>query len=500
VISQNTFTQRDTWTSILTVNGDEKVQSRSKRTGVSGHSSLIASPPKDEEKAHLHPPELLDEATSHDDDVKVSTPPFPDKNEGGNKGVCDPPSCETIPPPLATSHTQQKHHVQASSPSTLIDDEGRNKEQASLTTTDLIYHGHLIVEVEKLRYGKKTMIWRIRYRNREGLLLSLFWWYWSSSWAQAFATFIITHALSEIALWYLIGEAYSYTFGTENVHPSDFRMPLKQNKNANDTPPTRPTNQEGTAQSKPVQKGNGTSVYLASSIVWMREEPHKPAINKEYQALVNGKNREDFSQPPMQKEYRARARQILFTNKGKRKKFDRPKRHRIWQEQSNANNIPIQHSSQDNAALLHKDNTSQLGITKRLETSIGSSMLNALAETATIQPSSKHDNANHFNNKMVVPPHNKTKKPNILAVSLMHMAFKKTPTVHNTKEKYRADCAWLGVWPNGGMLNDQHQQDSTRATNYVLAGFYPRDVIKWMRTIETTLSCLHWMEETKYQG
>ena len=139
------------------------------------------------------------------------------------------------------------------------------------------------------------MIWRIRYRNREGLLLSLFWWYWSSSWAQAFATFIITHALSEIALWYLIGEAHSYTFGTENVHPSDFRMPLKQIKNANDTPPARPTNQEGTAQSKPVQKGNGT--------VWMREEPHKPAINKECQALVNEKNREDFSQPSMQKEY-----------------------------------------------------------------------------------------------------------------------------------------------------------------------------------------------------
>jgi hypothetical protein len=212
----------------------------------------------------------------------------------------------------------------------------------------------------------------------------------------------------------------------------------------------------------------------------MREEPHKPAINKEYQALVNGKNREDFSQPPMQEEYRARARQILSTNKGKRKKFDRPKRHHIWQEQSNANIILIQHSSQDNAALLHKDNTSQLGRMKRLETSIGSSMLNALAETTKIQPSSIHDNANHLNNKMVVPPRNKPKKPNTPAVSLMYMAFKKAPTVHITKEKYRADYAWFGVWANGGMLNDQHQQDSTRATNYVLAGFYPRDVIKWM--------------------
>ena len=185
----------------------------------------------------------------------------------------------------------------------------------------------------------------------------------------------------------------------------------------------------------------------------------------------------------MQEEYRARARQILSTNKGKRKKFDRPKQHRIWQEQSNANNILMQHSSQDNAALLHKDNTSQLGRMKRLETSISSSMLNALSETTKIQPSSTHDNANHFNNKMVVPPCNKPKKPNTLAISSMHMAFKKTPTVHNTKEKYRADCAWFGVWANSGMLNDKHEQDSTRATNYVLAGFYPRDVIKWINRL-----------------
>lgn len=43
----------------------------------------------------------------------------------------------------------------------------------SPTVLDLILHGQEIVAIKKVRYGPKTLLWCIQYRNRDGLLLSI---------------------------------------------------------------------------------------------------------------------------------------------------------------------------------------------------------------------------------------------------------------------------------------------------------------------------------------
>ena len=88
-------------------------------------------------------------------------------------------------------------------------------------------------------------------------------------------------------------------------------------------------------------------------------------------------------------------------------------------------------------------------------------MINDLNETTAIQLNSTHDDATPLNNKMATSVHG-TKK-----------------TIHDKQKISMADCARPGVWANVGKIH-QHQLDPTRATNYVLAGFYPRDVIKWI--------------------
>jgi len=61
----------------------------------------------------------------------------------------------------------------------------------------------------------------------------------------------------------------------------------------------------------------------------------------------------------------------------------------------------------------------------------------------------------------------------------MHPAFRRAMAIHNKILRYRTEPAYWRVWADGDILNDQHPQDLTRARNSILAGFYPRDVIKW---------------------
>jgi len=112
-------------------------------------------------------------------------------------------------------------------------------------------------------------------------------------------------------------------------------------------------------------------------------------------------------------------------------------------------------------------------------TVISSPMINDLNEKTAIQPNSTHDDANPLNNKLVTFVHGMRKTTNIATELLVHMAFKKLLTIHDKQKRFMADCAWPGVWANVGKIH-QHQLDPTRATNHVLAGYYPRDVIKWI--------------------
>ena len=122
---------------------------------------------------------------------------------------------------LAASLPRNEKKHQALHTSNNVD--GRQKTSTPPTIIDLIQHGYHLVEIEKIWYGKKTLIWRIQYRNRDGLLLSLLWGYLSRSWIQAWVVYITTHIFSEVALWYTLGRRCSHTFGTQYIYPANLR-------------------------------------------------------------------------------------------------------------------------------------------------------------------------------------------------------------------------------------------------------------------------------------
>ena len=73
-----------------------------------------------------------------------------------------------------------------------------------------------------------------------------------------------------------------------------------------------------------------------------------------------------------------------------------------------------------------------------------------------------------------------TKKKSRMATGLlMDIVFKKRLAIYDDQKRFMADCGeWSGDWDNAGITH-QRWRDLTRAENRVLAGFYPRDVIKW---------------------
>ena len=376
---------------------------------------------------------------------------------------------------------------------------GGGNPQAQPTLFDLICHGHAILRIDIEQQGAKVTLWAFFCRHRYNILLTLLWWYWSRSSAQAYTMFLITHVPWEISLWYKIGELYSHTYGRKDILASpQKRKLLKCNKTEkqNDRELTSSTTKSSCA-TKAVQRINSSAQTTAQKTYQTMASNLPPSINRKQkksdqptQIYIGSKMREEPSQPPLQKQFRELASKILSTNKGKRKNIDRPERYRNWQKQSNARllsaaaaalhaNVSTQYSLQDNANLIHRDTATYLVSQQQNDTSIDSPITNILDEAMQIQQISTTGNDNHLNKRMSIC-HTKRMKSNVFSISFMRATSKKMLKIHNKQNHSRADCgAWLGVWANVGSFH-QHQRDLTRATSPVLDGFYPRDFIKWI--------------------
>ncbi len=450
---------RDTFIVMSAAKDSDITRLGSEKTGVSGHS-LVASPLKNKESCYSHPPELVDEdaannailpvtaigedtwtGTSAANDGRKVQPSMKETGVSGQSLTASPP-----PPP----RNNKKLQVHPSS----TDDGGRQQQLAHPTTIDLIHHGYEIVEMEKVRYGRKTMIWRIQYRNRDGLLLSLLWSYWSRSWMQGIAIYIITHGLPEIALWYSLGRQFPPTFGKTNVHPSDNEMAMQ----------TLSTNKEsrrniGGIDGHHIQQEQEDSLKA------------KPAAALEIK-LTNGE-----ATTISRNKYQAMASTIITLAKGKWKTVDRPKRYWKWQQKVNAKSLL---STKAKAVKVKPSTTPHPVIVQQLTTAtISSPMLNDLDDMTEIQSTSTHDEASLELNRMETS-FCETKKTSTIATRLfMDIVFRKLLAIHDNQKRFMADCgAWPGFWANVGIIH-QHQRDLSRAANPVLAGFYPRDFIKW---------------------
>ena len=168
---------------------------------------------------------------------------------------------------------------------------------------------------------------------------------------------------------------------------------------------------------------------------------------------------------------------IITLAKGKRKTVDRPKRYWKWQQKVNAKSLL---STKAKAVKVKPSTTPHPVIVQQLTTAtISSPMLNDLDDMTEIQSTSTHDEASLELNRMETS-FCETKKTSTIATRLfMDIVFRKLLAIHDNQKRFMADCgAWPGFWANVGIIH-QHQRDLSRAANPVLAGFYPRDFIKW---------------------
>ena len=378
---------------------------------------------------------------------------------------------------LAASLPRNEKKHQALHTSNNVD--GRQKTSTPPTIIDLIQHGYHLVEIEKIWYGKKTLMWRIQYRNRDGLLLSLLWGYLSRSWIQAWVVYITTHILSEVALWYTLGRRCSHTFGTQYIHPADLRR-------RKITEHDKTTNMGGDPIHPPleIQKDHeGVAMQILSPNKGRRMSIDPPKSSETRIAISEAAQEIKSTTADVTMisyiNHRAMASKIITLAKGKRRKLDRPRRYRKWQQNVNAKSLP---STKVNATKVKLCTTPHHVIVQRptaTATTISSPMLNELDDMMDIQVTSTHNDANLVLNKMETSLHGMRKRSNIIARLLMNIAFRKLLTIHDNQKRFMADCAWPGVWANVGIIH-QHQRDPTRATNHVLAGFYPRDFIRWL--------------------
>lgn len=200
------------------------------------------------------------------------TQPLPSNNYSNptptpNKGTLSSPH---PPPPTNTLHQYQTHMHQC-----------RNH----LTPSNFVRHGMEIVNIEAICFGRKSLPWRIRYRNRDGLMISFIYWCWYRSMTNAYTIYIVTHGIHEMLLWYKIGKRYAYTMGSNKVHPN--LSPDRNNSLINNV------GERLTAQTP---ANYATQCKAVNCVKW----------------------------------HRLLASQILSANKGKRKTHDRPKRHQQW--------------------------------------------------------------------------------------------------------------------------------------------------------------------------
>ena len=96
---------------------------------------------------------------------------------------------------------------------------------------------------------------------------------------------------------------------------------------------------------------------------------------------------------------------------------------------------------------------------------------NEMERNAPPTKSPTHNTPTHYVDESAYNSNNFTNLP-------MHPAFRRAMAIHSKILRYRTEPAYWRVWADGDILND-HPQDLTRARNSILAGFYPRDVIKW---------------------
>ena len=245
-------------------------------------------------------PQLITES-NEDNCHNESTPP----SRQERKHQCP----QQIQPP--TSKTHQSN-----------DNEGNTLAHHSTppTTIDFIQHGRMIVEVEAERFGRKRLLWRICYRNRDGLLFSLLLWYWIRSLTLVHIIYIATHGTSELILWFNIGRRFAKTMGLDYVHPADHSRPTQQqiyNDNTDGKPHINPQHLPLAEEIQPQR------VNTLGRRQTLFKEPYK------------GRGRTSLNKP-----YKLLASKILTASKGKRKAIDRPKRYRLWKALHN----PIPHN------------------------------------------------------------------------------------------------------------------------------------------------------------
>lgn len=174
-----------------------------------------------------------------------------------------------------------------------------------------IRHGMEIVMLEAIVFGRKSLPWRVRYRNQDGLIISLLSWLWHRSWTTTYAIYIGTHVTSELLLWFNIGKRCAHTIGSDQIHPN-IRLLSTDRK-----PHINPQHLSPAEEIQP-QRVNTPGRRQTSF-----KEPYK------------GRGRTSLNKP-----YKLLASKILTASKGKRKAIDRPKRYRLWEALHN----PILHN------------------------------------------------------------------------------------------------------------------------------------------------------------
>ena len=241
-----------------------------------------------------------------------------------------------------------------------------------------------------------------------------------------------------MALWYSLGKRCSHTFGSKYIHPADLRR--------------------GKEQDDPL-------------------EAKRPAMEASAEPLENKLTVDEDTTRKSVNKHRVLASTILTSAKGRRKKYDRPKRHRRWLQEAHAKPL----TTAKVKTKKEKTNTTPNLVTvhKLPAATICSPMLNEWDDMTETQSISTQDDTNLKLERMETSFCETKKKSNIATGLLMHIVLKKRLAIHDNQKRFMADCgAWPGDWANVGIIH-QHQRDLTRAANRVLAGFYPRDVIKW---------------------
>ena len=148
--------------------------------------------------------------------------------------------------------------------------------------------------------------------------------------------------------------------------------------------------------------------------------------------------------------------------------------HTKWQQKVNATSLPKTKVK----AIKGKPSTPHpVKVQQPTATTTSSPMLNDWDDLTEMESTPTRDVTSLELNRMETSFRERKKMTNIATGLLMHTVFKKLLAIH---EREKIFCgAWPGIWANVGIIH-QHQRDLTRAANPVLAGFYPRDFIKWI--------------------